>query len=137
MVSRYFPFAASKSMILIFGWVFGVFSSQRAGSKHMNSTTGADPMHLTTCRPFQSSHTSFDVDDMSSASAAARFSLALPTSALSHEGPPTRIALTMMVITPSGAMARTMLSAQPIDWLMNCIVTLSPKSASTLATIDR
>lgn len=107
-------------------------SAMFGGSRHKNSTTGADPIHLTTSWPFQSSHTSFDVDDIRSASATARFSLALPMIALSHEGPPTRMALITAVIIPSGAIAMMKLSAQPMDWLMNCIVTRSPKSARSL-----
>jgi hypothetical protein len=41
----------------------------------------------------------------------------------------------MAVRTPNGTIARMMLSAQPVDWLMNCIVTLSPKRASRLEAI--
>ena len=52
--------------------------------------------------------------------------------ALSKEGPPTRIAATIAVTMPSGATARMTLSAHPMDWLMNCMVTRSPKSASKL-----
>jgi hypothetical protein len=107
-----------------------------AGIKHINSKTGADPIHLTTCWPFHSSQTSCDVDDIRSASATARFSLALPMMALSHVGPPTRMALTIAVMMPRGAIAKMTLSAQPIDWLMNCMVTRSPNSASNLAATD-
>jgi hypothetical protein len=73
---------------------------------------------------------------MRSASATARFSLALPMMVLSHEGPPTLMALTIAVMMPKGAIASTILSAQPIDWLMNCMVTRSPKRASSLVTVD-
>lgn len=45
------------------------------------------------------------------------------------------MAATIAVTIPSGAMAKMMLSAHPIDWLMNCIVTRSPKSASKLMGI--
>lgn len=112
--------------------VRGCLSDSSSGSRQTNSTTGVAPMHLTTSRPFQSSQTSFDVEDISSTSAAAKFSLARPTTALSHDGPPTRIALIMIVIMPSGAIARTILSAQLMDSLMNCMVTRSPKSAKRL-----
>lgn len=44
-------------------------------------------MHLTTSWPFQTSQTSFEVEDMSSASETARFSLALPTAALEPRRP--------------------------------------------------
>jgi hypothetical protein len=52
--------------------------------------------------------------------------------ALSYNGPPTWIVPTMVVIIPSGAIARTILSAQPIDWLINYVVTLSLNRASRL-----
>jgi hypothetical protein len=102
----------------------------------MNSRMGPAPITLTTSPPFQSSHTSFDVEDISSDSATARLSLALPMMALSHDGPPTRIAPTTAVIMPNGAIAKIILSAQPMDWLMNCVVTLSPKRASSLSACD-
>jgi len=38
----------------------------------------------------------------------------------------------MMVITPNGAMAKMILSAQPMDWLVNCVVTFSPKRVRSL-----
>jgi hypothetical protein len=38
----------------------------------------------------------------------------------------------MAVTMPIGAMARMMSSAKPMDWLMNCIVTRSPKRANNL-----
>ena len=93
-------------------------------------------MTLTICWPFHSSHTSLEVEDMSSDSATARLSRARPIMALSHDGPPTRIAATMAVMIPKGAMAKIMLSAIPTDWLMNCIVTLSPKSANKLCEVS-
>lgn len=102
------------------------------GVKMINSRIQPCPITLTISCPFQSSHTSFEVDDISSASTTARLSLALPVIALSHGGPLTRMALTMMVITPNGAIATMMLSAHPVDWLMNCVVTLSPNSVKIL-----
>ena len=117
--------------------MFTSFLGPPAGNKHINWAIGADPIHLTTSRPFQSSQTSFEVDDMRSTSATARFSLALPMMALSHGGPPTLMALTIAVMMPKGAIANMILSAQPIDWLMNCMVTRSPKRASSLVTVDR
>lgn len=72
---------------------------------------------------------------MSSDSATARFSLALPIMAFSHDGPPTLMALIITVIMPRGAIARMMLSAQPVDWLMNWVVTRSPNKVSKLCAI--
>lgn len=102
------------------------------GMRHMNSAIEPSPAVLTTLEPFQSSQTSFDVDDMSSPSASARGSRARPIIAFNQVGPPTRMEEMMMVTTPSGAIARMMLSAQPIAWLMNWVVTRSPNKVSNL-----
>jgi hypothetical protein len=79
----------------------------------INSQTGPSATTLATCWPSQSSHTSAEVEDISSASTSARASLALPIMDLNHDGPPTLIAAMMIVIIPSGAIDRMILSAQP------------------------
>jgi hypothetical protein len=91
------------------------FPNPCLGTRIMNSVREYFPIHLTTSDPFQSSQTSLEVDDSSSISAAARFYLALPTKAFSHFGPPTLMALMMIVIIPNGPMASIKLSAQPMD----------------------
>jgi hypothetical protein len=63
------------------------------------------------------------MDNINPASPVARLSLALLMIALSHVGPPTRIALTMTVMMPSGAMAKMMLLDHPRDSDMNCCET--------------
>lgn len=91
------------------------------------------PWHLTTIWPFQSSHVSFDVEDIISISAAERFSLARPMTALSQFGPATLIALTMRVGTPVGHMATIIESDMPNAWLRNCITCLSPRRERKLS----
>jgi hypothetical protein len=86
--------------------------------------------------PFHNSQASSDVDDISSISATDLFSLDLPIIALSQGGPSTLMALTIIVITPRGAIARIIQSAQPRDWLRNCMVTLSPNKANNLINAD-
>lgn len=99
------------------------------GTTQMNYQTGADPWHRTMLSPLYISQTSCEVEDICSISATAMLSLARPTIAWRSRGPPALMALTMIVIMPSGAIARTTQSAHPRDWLMNWVVTHSPNSA--------
>jgi len=115
----------------------------------MISWTWGLPIVLTIPWPFQSSQTSCEVDDINCNSTVPRFSLALPITALSQAGPPTRIAATMVVSMPNGAIAKTIWSNQPtahthilldlasrtswvhldpnlLDSLMNCCANCSP-----------
>lgn len=124
-------------------------------SKYKICWTSGIPIALTMPWPFHNSQTSCEVEDINSISTVARFSLALPTTALSHDGPPTRIADTMAVSIPNGAMAKITCSIQytccspasaqfrdirqtyvgrgtQLDWLINCFATCSPKSANNL-----
>lgn len=94
-----------------------------------SSRIAGAPSILTMFCPFHNSQTSCDVDDMSSSSAAARCSLARPTIAFSHCGPPIRIADITAVMIPNGAIEKMIWSPHPIDWLRNCFATCSPKSA--------
>lgn len=55
----------------------------------------------------------------------------LPMRAFSLFPPPTRMALTMVVMIPSGPIARRTLSAQLMLILRNCLVTCSPKRVSS------
>lgn len=111
---RYFFFWFSSSSSFM-TWTRRGPSTLSLGDRRTNSRIGPPPMTLTISWPFQSSHTSWDVDDINSDSAIAQLSRALPIMALSHDGPPTRIAPTTAVITPNGAIARMKLSAQPIE----------------------
>ena len=52
--------------------------------------------------------------------------------ALSQVGPATRMALTMIVMTPIGAMARITQSAKPIDWLAVTLRFIDPAEKSIL-----
>lgn len=52
----------------------------------------------------------------------------LPISDFMKRFPPTRMAETMMAISPSGAMPSMTLSARVMDVARNCFVTSSPKS---------
>lgn len=99
---------------------------------HTNSQIGADPWQRTTVFPFHSSQASSDVEDISSSSATTRFSLARPMMAFSQLGPPTRMALMMIVMIPIGAIASRTQSSQQVAWLRNCIVTRSPNNARML-----
>lgn len=73
---------------------------------------------------------------MRSTSTTARFSLALLIIALSYKGLLILIALIIIVIIPKGAIASKILSAQPVNWLINCIVIHSLKRASILHRRD-
>lgn len=53
----------------------------------------------------------------------------------SDVGPATLIALTTVVMAPIGRTAKSMQSAMPIAWLMNCMTTRSPKRAMMLGTL--
>jgi len=77
------------------------------------------------------------VDDISSDSATARLSFALPMMALSYDGPPTLMAPTMAVSMSNGAITKIILSAQFIDWFINYVVTFSPKRVSRLRIMQR
>jgi hypothetical protein len=65
---------------------------------------------------------SCEVEDISSTSAAARVSLARPTRVRSHEGPPTRTALTTAVIIPRGATAKRTESIHEVEKLCTRLV---------------
>lgn len=90
------------------------------------------PMTRTTEFPVNISPTSFDIDDMSSISVDARFSLARPIKDFAKRGPATRIAPLTTVMIPSGTIANIRWSTHVRLWLMNCVANCSPNSASTL-----
>ena len=81
-------------------------SSYRPG-KTRNWAIMGFPVALTIAFPLKSSQTSPDVEDISSISARALFSLALPIKDLAIRGPDTRIAPVIMVRMPSGTIANT------------------------------
>ena len=107
-----------------------MLSKYESARPKINSITDDDPKTLTIDWPSHISHTSTDVDDISSISTFPRPSLARPITDLSHFGRPlTRIAPTIAVIIPNGAMAKIILSVQPIESAMNCFATFSPNKA--------
>jgi hypothetical protein len=79
------------------------------------------PIVLTIPSPFYNSQTSCEVDDINSISTVARFSRALPTTALSHEGLPTRMAATIAVRIPNGAIAKIKLSSHPTGYTLDLV----------------
>lgn len=70
-------------------------------------------------------------------SAKARFSRARPMTAFSHANPPTRIAPTIAVMIPKGAIAKIIWSSHVNDSLKNCCAKFSPNNARSCYSLKK